>query len=345
MQGTQPTFKRSFIGSPRRCEVREVESEEIGLTDVKVRVKACGVCGSDSQAFSRPDEREMEPWGHEYAGEVIGTGEGVERLGVGQLVVFNPVLPCGRCANCWRGRPGACRSMVAGPFVGGGEIAVMHEKFAVPADGISALEGTLAEPLTVAIDVVEEACLPLGGELVVLGTGPIGLMAIRVAQQQGAGKIYAVDLAASEAKLTLAGEWGADAIVRADAEDVVERIRSESPQGVDSVIVTGPPNILPTAIELCAQGATIAIIGTDWSGRQFVNIDVNAFHLRKVRIQGAYNAPILRMPLAFDLLRKKIIDADQIYTHRFLMAQVPQAFEAVTRERSRLIKAAILMDG
>jgi len=124
-----------------------------------------------------------------------------------------------------------------------------------------------------------------------------------------------------------------------DEEDLVETVLG----GVDSVLITAPPSVLNDAISICAFGGTIAIIGTDHSGKQHVTLDVNRFHFKNIAIRGAYNCPVLRFPLAFNLLRSKVINADKLVSHTFPLVETQAAFDAALNKQDEIIKSMITM--
>lgn len=332
-------MKKSFLKSHGKVELREVPKPVPGRRQVLVQVEAVGVCGSDLQtAQSAPD---WEAWGHEFSGTVVAIGEQVEHLKVGDNVVWVPVLPCGQCRRCLAGNTMMCLHMRANPCQGAAEFYCDEEDFFLPYHDLTPVEAALAEPLTVAIDLVEEADVSLGDEVLLLGAGPIGLMAARVAQLRGARRVFVADLSESVAKLDVGRRWGCE-VIETGRQDLVSAIRAAAPDGVDAVILTAPPALLPTAIEACAFGATVAIIGTAYGGHEQVTINVNRFHFQNIRIQGANNCPVLRFPLAFDLMRRKAVDALELVSHTFPLTQAQAALELALNRRGEIIKGVLL---
>jgi len=216
------------------------------------------------------------------------------------------------------------------------------EEFLIPAPGLTDLDMAVAEPLTVAIDAVEEAEVPVGGRVVVIGAGPIGLMVAKVAKSRGALKVIVADLSESVAKLKLAKKWNIDEVIEVDKTSLVDKILELIPEGADSVIVTAPPPVLPQAIRICTYGGKIAVLGTDHRGKQVVEIDVNKFHFQNIAIKGACNCPIFRFPVAFDMLRSKFIDSAELVSHTFPLPETGKAFDTAMNKRREVIKVAVI---
>jgi L-iditol 2-dehydrogenase len=296
-----------------------------GDRQVLVRVEAVGVCGSDVQTAQRAPD--WEAWGHEFSGTVVGVGEGTRRVKTGDQVVWVPVLPCGECRRCLAGNTMMCLHMRGHVCQGAAEFYCDDEDSFQGYEGLTHVEAAQAEPLTVALDAVAEAGVSLGDEVLVLGAGPIGLMAARVAQLRGARRVFLADLSDCVAKLELGGRWGCE-VVEADRQDLVSAIRAVAPDGVDAAIVTAPPHVLPAAIEACAFGATVAIIGTAYEGAENVTVNVNRFHFSNIRLQGANNCPVLRFPLAFELMKTKAVNVSELVSHRFPLVEAQTAFDA-----------------
>ena len=318
--------------------MRQTGTPSPAADEVLVRVAAVGICGSDVQRAQHAEG--WEPWGHEYCGVVERVGESVTRCEPGDTVVWVPVLPCGRCRRCLSGRTLMCVTMRGDPCRGAAEFVCHSEDFWLRYDGLTETQAALAEPLTVAIDLVDEASVRLGDTALVIGAGPIGLMAGRLCQLRGAQRVAVAELSACQARIGLARSWGFE-VIESDRQELAPAVRELAPDGADAVLVTAPPAVLPTAIQCCAFGATVALIGTAYGGAECVTLDVNDFHFRNIRIQGANNCPVLRFPLAFDLMRSSAIDVEALVTHEFPLEEVQRAFQAASAETVDVVKVVV----
>lgn len=163
---------------------------------VIVRVRACGVCGTDIN-FVRDWPEDFQPLGHEIAGEVVETGKNVTTVKAGDSVIVEDCTLCGVCEECKSGQPQLCRNLYNLEGQPGlGEYLSVRFQSLDRYEGLDPVAACLTEPLAVALTAVLNAQIPLGGSVAVLGPGPLGLMAARVARLQGAGRVIITGLPA-----------------------------------------------------------------------------------------------------------------------------------------------------
>jgi len=330
----------AYLKAPLLAEVRDQEVPVPSGSEVLVRVARVGICGSDVQSARRAGD--WERWGHEFSGVVESVGPQVSRFQPGDQVVWVPVIPCHRCRRCLAGEPLMCLNMRARPCMGAAEYVCDPEDFWLAYEGLSAEQAAMAEPLTVAIDLVEEAGVGLGDTVLVVGGGAIGLMAARICRLRGAGRVLVAEPAESTAKIGLARAWGLDTVPPGDG-DMPAAVREVSPEGADAVLLTAPPATLPAAIACCAFGATVALIGTAYGGADRVALDVNDFHFRNIRIQGANNCPVMRFTTAFDLMRRGAMDVEGLLTHTFPLEECGRALDTTASQAPAVIKAMLTL--
>ncbi len=326
-------MKAAFFRLPGEVELRDVPMPEPKAGEALVRVIACGICGTDAEAFR---SRKADHWyraGHEYAGEVVAIGEGVTELKVGDIVAGVSSVPCGSCNACSKGLLRYCTKRQYSGSDAFAEYVCKPAKFFYPIPDLTPEEGALVEPLTVALQLVRDADVQLGSTVLLIGAGPIGLMALKLCRECGAGKIYVSHPSTSIERLKLAQEWGADLILHPDKEDVVSKLRQLAPDGVECVLVTIKPSVgIPQAVEVCAIGGTIAFIGVEWQPKATLMFDIDKFHFRKLRLVGSDHNPCsLLYGEAVDLLRRKVIDAQKLITHRFPLEGIAEAFELASK--------------
>ena len=185
-------MKAAFARSPFDFEIRDIEPRKPGADEVLVRVKACGLCGTDLH-FARDWQGEYQPLGHEIAAEVQEVGEGNIPYQPGDRVIVEDVAQCGICGYCKSGKPQLCRNMYdLGGQPGMAEMMTVNYHLLEPFDGIEWTHASLVEPMAVAYNTVLNGQIPLGGSVVVTGPGPIGLMCVYLAKMRGAGKVLLV---------------------------------------------------------------------------------------------------------------------------------------------------------
>ena len=214
--------------------IEDVPKPEVGPGEVLVEVAACGVCGSDlhfyREGFPYTDDRPVT-LGHESAGTVIETGEGVD-LPVGTDVALGPHTPCLDCPYCESALYNLCRNMNEMSARPGGfaERTVESAGTVVPLpEGLSVEDAALAQPLSVGLHAVRESPLGLGDSALVVGAGPIGLGAVRFARSAGADPIFVSE--PNDSRRSIAREFGADVLIDPTEEDPVERVREATGAG------------------------------------------------------------------------------------------------------------------
>lgn len=209
------------IHGAKDLRIDDSEIESPGPGEVLIDVAAGGVCGSDLHyynhgGFGAVRLREPMILGHEVSGTISALGDGVADLAVGDLVAVSPSRPCGACQFCHAGLPNHCENMrfygsaMPFPHIQGAfrEVLVADADQCVKADGLSAGEAAMAEPLAVCLHATRRAGDMLGKKVLVTGSGPIGTLAILAARTAGAAEIVSTDL--SPAALAYADAVGAD---------------------------------------------------------------------------------------------------------------------------------------
>jgi len=335
-------MKAAFFRLPGEVEVRDVPTPEPSHGEALVRVLACGICGTDAEAF-RSHKADWHRRGHEYAGEVVKLGDGVSNLKVGEIVAGVSSVPCFECRACLKGEPQYCIQRKYGGSDAFAEFVCKSSKFFYPTPGLTPEEASLIEPLTVAIQLVRDGNVGMGSTVLIIGAGPIGLMALKLCRESGARRVYVFHPSTSVERLKRAKEFGADAIFHPDIEDAVERLRQIEPNGVESILVTVKPSIgIPQAIKACSIGGTIAFVGVEWRAEAELKIDVDKFHFSKMKLIGSdHNPCILLYEEAADLLRRKVIDAEKIISHRFPLERIKEAFEIASKGGREVCKVVV----
>lgn len=233
----------------RDLRVTDVPEAPLGNSDVRIDVYACGICGTDLREYGDgpimiPDA-EPHPvtgasipvtMGHEISGTVAEIGADVTGVGVGDPVTVNPMIGCGDCEFCQRGRDHHCMQLAAIGIHGrGGGFA---ESVVVPADRVVPLPdsiplefGALVEPLSISVHAVRRAGVSIGNSIAVFGAGPIGLGIVQAARAAGASEILVSEPV--ESRREIADAVGATALVDPSAEDPVQRIKNATDSGVD----------------------------------------------------------------------------------------------------------------
>lgn len=331
--------------APFQFELREIRTPEPALGQVLVRVRACGICGTDLH-FQRAMHQAWTPLGHELAGVIEQVGEGVTQVKPGDRVIVENNTACGACEACKNGESRYCRNIWSymNDQAGFGDYLVVPEESVQIYRDLTPRQAALAEPLTVAIDVALRADIPLNSEVAVWGTGPIGIMACTIAKLRGARRVFLVgsprDNARNRFRHELGRTFGADVIVGGN-EDAAATLIQYSGGGVDRVLVTAPPPVIPDALRACRFGGIVALIGLEERSDETVPLDLNAFHFHKLQLRASHAIPNHYFPIALDLLARRVVDADKLVTHTFPLNEYERAFQVAADPEARVGKVVI----
>ncbi len=330
-------------------QVREVEIGPPDEDHVIVKIRACGVCGTDVN-FVRDWDDEPMPLGHEIAAEVVEVGKNVTSVKAGDRVIVEDCTMCGLCENCRSGHPEFCRNMydMEGQPGMGQYLSVRYnslDRF----EGLDYVSACLTEPLAVCLTAVLGSEIPLGGSVVVLGPGPLGLMSAKLARLHGAGFVAITGLPADnpreKARLALAEKLGCDMVIETGKQDVEAEIKRRFPNGVDRVIVSSPPESIYDALKIIRFGGIINFFGLHFGGKSVINVDVNDLIFRKITLRPTFAEPAINFPVSNRLLREGLVDASTLITHRFGFEDARSIMQAVIDGSEPIIKAVMLPHG
>jgi L-iditol 2-dehydrogenase len=338
-------MKAAYIKVPFKVQLREIPVPEIGPNEVLVRVSACGVCGSDLHLGRDLAKEEWLPIGHEFCGVVEKVGAAVTRWKPGDPVIDENHTSLASSAAAKNGELAHCTQLyitMNAPCMA--EFVKTHELALHRNPGLGPAEAALAEPLTVALDLIESGGIPLGGSVAVFGGGTIGLLAARLALLRGAGKVVLSQPSHSKARTALALEMGVRRVVHPDLENPVPAFRAECSGGYDRVFVTAPVRTIPDAIPISRFGAIVCFDGVD-NANPVISFDANEFHYKRLQLRGIHSIPNLRFPMAIDLLARKVIDSRRFISHTFPLEKAQEAVSTAAFDKEHALKVVVLMGG
>jgi len=335
--------KALYARHPMDFEVREITLPKLGTDDVLVKVHACGVCGTDIH-FAKDMEGDYNALGHEIAAEVMEVGKNVVVCKPGDRVIVEDCGMCGYCENCKNGDAQFCRNMYnLEGRPGMAEYMVVNQRLCDPFDGLDYVPASLTEPQAVALNAVVGAEIPLAGDVVVYGPGPIGLMCVRLAKLAGAAEVglvgYDARCAREKARLKAGKKLGADFVVDAAKEDAVQVVHDHFPNGADRVIVTSPPKSMEQAMEVGRFGEIVSFIGINLGGQSAINVDVNDLIFNKRTLRPTFAEPAIKFPVSLKILKKGMMDAKALITHTFNLDHYEPIFRGIVEGDQPILKA------
>ncbi len=317
--------------------------------EVLLKLDAVGVCGSDVHYYvtGRIGSQVVEfPFivGHECAATAVEVGDEVSRVKIGDRVAVDPAMVCHQCDQCKAGRENTCRNLrfLGCPGQAEGclcEYVVMPEDSLYPVDKnkISAEQAAIAEPLSIGVYAVKQAGLKSTDDIVILGSGPIGLSVLLSAKADGIGNIYVTDKI--DERLQAAKTAGAKLTTNPLKTDVVSEILKAQPMGMDAVFeCAGQQETIDQAIELLKPGGKLMLIGIPQVDR--ISFIIDKMRRKEITVINVRRQKNCVQP-ALDLIADKKVDVDFMITHRFPLEQTHQAFELVDSYRNGVIKAMI----
>ncbi len=318
--------------------LRKKQQRALNPREIRLKVEACGICGTDLYG----EEEDFSPFGHEVAGEIIECGCGVDFLSVGRKIVLDSATPCGRCSSCKDGKQELCediQSFFYSQEFGFAEEMIAPGESAIPYRDLSPSAATLQEPLGVAIDMVRLAEISKDSNVLIIGLGPIGLMAAALVKRANAKRVFVSDFKEKRARIELAKKWGADTFV--DPKDIADY---DFNCLLDRVLVTAPPPALPAAFSAACKGAIVSFIGIGHGDAAFCRFDANAFHFKKLQLRASFASPALFGPQALRYLADGTVRGEELISHTFALKRIKDALDTA-RESSDALKVVVIPGG
>jgi threonine dehydrogenase-like Zn-dependent dehydrogenase len=330
-------------------QVREQEIRKPDEDHVIVKIHACGVCGTDIN-FVRDWNDDPQALGHEISAEVVEIGKNVHSVKPGDHVIVEDCTMCGVCNDCKSGHPEFCRAMynMEGQPGMGQYMSVRYNSL-VRYEGLDWASASLTEPLAVSLTSVLNAQIPLGGSVLVLGNGPLGLMAARVAKLRGAGFVGITGLPADNeresARFRAAEKFGCDMAIQIGKDDLEGKIKAKFPNGVDRVIVSSPPESMYDAFKVIRFGGIVTFFGLHFGGKNKIQLDVNDMIFRKISLIPTFAEPAINFPVSNRLLRDGLVDAKTMVSHTFGFDKARETMKGIVEGTLPAIKAVMLPNG
>jgi 2-desacetyl-2-hydroxyethyl bacteriochlorophyllide A dehydrogenase len=333
-------MKAAVYEGIRQIGVHTIPDPVLTPDDIVLRVKACGICGSDlhsytTGAFVKPGQ----VMGHEFSGEVVAVGKNVQGIATGERVTAMPFNACYNCPACLRGEYHLCYNL-GGHAIAYGLPGAFAEYLRVPRatlhrnvfklpETLDDIAGATVEPLAVAVHAVSLAGPELGANAVVLGAGLIGQCVIQVLKARGVGPVVVSEVSEKRAALALCS--GASVAVNPATENLVERVGeivgfSPGRRGAAADVVfdcAGVPAAFSAALRLVRPGGTLAITALYEESVQFSPSRLVWGEVRLVGTFGYRN----EFPQTIELLRSGQVQTTPLITDCLPLEQITAGFE------------------
>lgn len=312
--------------APQEIALADRAIPEPGRDEVRIAVRVVGVCGTDMEFYSgRRSHGYPFVLGHECSGTIDAVGPGGTDVAIGTRVTVRPNFGCGVCDRCREGRDNICSSSRGlGVTTDGclGEYILAPARYLFPLpDRLDFEAGALIEPLAVAGRAVRRGGVEVRSRVLVLGTGTIGLLAVRCAVLEGAD-VTAFD--PIEDRLEIARTWGCATVTSDEA-----RLADLTGDGFDVVIETaGISTVVPAAIEHARPGGRIVLTGIPMDPAP---VATRFVVWRELELHGSFIYDAEDFAIAASRIENEDVDAMSLVTHRFPFERTVEAFETIAR--------------
>jgi len=324
-----------------KLELEDVPVPEPGIGEVVVRIKSCGICATDYKAIKgirRNVDFPLVP-GHEPAGVVAAVGANVTNVKEGDDVIVSPSGFCGLCRNCRMGLTHYCENAYT---TGGDGAAVRPGSFAEytltgantlfpkPA-GVTFDAACQAEPVSGAWKgLIRYSEMKVGDDVVVIGTGGIGMYCLMVAKAAGAGRLLAIDV--SDYALDTARKLGATHTINPRQVDAKAAVYDILPKGPDLVLeAAGPIDAVKMMISLLRRGTRWNIFGI--TTHEKFELDGGLMHFLEARMDSSFSTNPEAIENAIRLMERGLVNPEKVISHRFPLARIHEAIEVMASPR------------
>lgn len=350
-QSIPTTMQAAVYRGVNDVRMETVPLPHIGPGEMLVRVHSCGVCGTDLKKISTGSHSAPRIFGHETSGVVAAVGEGVTEYRPGDRVMVFHHIPCRDCFYCRSKTFAQCPTYkkvgcTAGFEPSGGGFAeyvrvmdwiVQHGTVRIP-DGVSFEQACFVEPVNTCMKGIEALRLQPGEMVLTIGQGPIGIILSVLARRRGATLITS-DLYPE--RLRIGSSFGLGLTIDASHTNVVERVRELTDgRGADAVILAvGGNSLIRPAMDATRPGGRVLLFAQTQHGEAV--IDPAAICVDEKTLLGSYSASVDLQEESVRFVMSREMDLEQLISHRFPLAQSPEALDLAAHPQPSSMKIMI----
>jgi L-iditol 2-dehydrogenase len=329
--------------APNDVRVEDAPEPTAGADQVKIRVRNCSTCGTDVKILRFGHHHIVPPrvMGHEIAGEIVHVGSDVTGWAVGDRVQVIAAIPCGVCRDCLAGRMTVCpnQESMGYHYDGGfaeymivpGKVLAVDGLNRIP-DGVTFAEASVAEPLACVLNGQGLARVGAGDDVVVVGSGPIGCLHVRLARACGAARVVLTDLNADRLRLAADLVQPDVCLAGADVDVVDEVLKLTDGRGADVIITAAASGAAQEqALSMAARQGRISFFGGLPKDNPVIALDSNLVHYRELTIVGANGSSPSHNAKALSLIATGAVPVADLITHRLPLDRAIEAFDIVAQ--------------
>lgn len=344
-------MKAAVLHSENHIIYQDIEIDQCQADEVKVKVMAAGICGSDTHKMTSRWKYALPAiMGHEFSGYIVEKGKDVTNFEIGDRVVAIPFLPCNKCEYCQRGQYSLCEDhgMIGSKSFGAfAEYVNVKMTNVLPIGDMDFEEAAMIEPLAVALHGVLNIQPRLGDVVAVFGVGTIGILAIQWLKIAGAKEIIAIDI--SDEKLAEAKEMGCERTINSLNEDLMEKINEyTNGMGVDIAFECAGSKITQEqCLLITRKQGKVGYLGIAYSD---VHLSEKAFEnifRRELTLKGFWNSYSAPFPgeewrKSIDFILNGRIKLKELISHRFKLEDTQKAFNMIINREETYGKVLII---
>lgn len=332
-------MKAAFVGSRSGVVIRDISVPKVSGGDVLVRMRACGLCGSDLEKIYGKYGMGSGKLGHEPAGEIVSIGDKVHNFHKGDRVFVHHHVGCSSCYLCLRGDYTMCSMYQISNI----DPCGLSEQFVVPQwnidrggviklpNNITFENASLIEPLACCLRAIRKSGFQFGDSLAIFGAGPAGVMLAMLAESSGASKVIIIDF--NQFRLNFATRFGNFDTINASHVSLENLICDMTGKvGVDlSIIATGNAAAVQSGLRVTRKGGTVVLFGVPIKGSK-ISLHLSTIYANEHHIVPSYAASEIETNLALRIIATGRLSLEGLVTHRFDLKRtsdaVRQAHEA-----------------
>lgn len=328
-------MKAAQISQPGKIDVIDAPCLEPGSLELRIRVMASGICGTDVHIFRGEymGEYPIIP-GHEFSGIVDAVGPGITRFRVGDRVAVEPNIACNNCVNCLNNRQNFCLNWQAvGVTRPGGmaQFTIVPENAAFNTGDLPFDQAAFIEPLSCVLHGMQRLSVEIASKVLILGAGPIGLLLLQTARVQGAAHISVVER--NEFRAAFAAKMGAD--------QVFTSLDAIQPDAYDAVIdATGAVAVMARAIDFARPGGKILLFGVPPAGKEISFEAFKIFH-KGLTLLSSFTS-VRNSYQAVDMLKSGRISVEPLVSHHLTLEELRHGIELMETGADQVKKVIIL---
>jgi len=335
--------KSAILHAPRDVRIEEINVKQPSPDQALIRIRACGVCPTDVRSYTGMRKGEYPRMlGHEWVGEIVETGKDFAGFNIGDRVSADWRVVCGKCYYCRKGVFNYCQKTqnekVSGGFREYG-VSIASNLRIIP-DNVTYEEASFNEPLACCINGNRNTHISTGDDVVIIGSGPIGMLHIQLAKHNGARVIVTDPI---ESRLEIAKELGADDVINPTKEDVIRQVMDMTEgRGANAVIVAvGSPETSKLGIEVAGINGYVNFFAGMYPASE-IALDPNIVHYKQLVLIGSHDFIPHDFTMALKLIEYRIVKVNPIISHVVSLENIADAFETVAERKG--LKVVVSMD-